>query len=142
MTKPYKEIMRFNSMGHRRPDGDIVLYEDYVLIHNEFVDEIKQLKEAYDKLDDANIKYYEENKKLKKENERLATNLISLSVEHPCYQLSKKLESELAESKKQAQELIDIALDYKAFLKSRNISSTIEIDIDSALSKHKIMENK
>lgn len=54
-------------------------------------EEIKQLKEAYDKLDDANIKYYEENKKLKYE--------YALLIRHAwlCAAISKAKAAELLE---------------------------------------------
>lgn len=50
-------IMRFNRLGHRRPDGEHVFYEDHVLIYNELISEIAKLKEANKVLRDA-VEFY------------------------------------------------------------------------------------
>ena len=72
------EISRFNLLGHKRPDGELVFYVDYEKLWaeiNRLVYELDKSRSShmteFDKLDDANIKYYEENKKLKEANKVL-----------------------------------------------------------------------
>ena len=31
------EINRFNYLGHKRPDGSLILYDDYLKMKNEFI---------------------------------------------------------------------------------------------------------